>query len=77
MINNLLKLLNKGGKILIGDVIFETIKEFNNVRSEVGSLWDDEEYYCIVNSSPFRNTAFTLKYTKKTFCSGVIEITQK
>ena len=71
-LKELLKHLNNGGKILIGDVAFETRDEWRKCKEESGEKWDSSEIYCIAEEL---RTAFpNLRFEKVTFCSGVLII---
>ena len=73
-LKDLLNHLNDGGKILIGDVAFETREEFDAVREEVGNEWDEEEFYCIAEEL---KTEFpSLNFEKITFCSGILTLSR-
>ena len=73
-LKDLLNHLNDGGKILIGDVAFETREEFDVVREEVGNEWDEEEFYCIAEEL---KTEFpSLNFEKITFCSGILTLSR-
>ncbi len=69
-LKELLNHLNHGGKILIGDVAFETRDEWQKCKEESGNKWDDDEIYCIVEELKldFPNLCFE----KVTFCSGIL-----
>jgi len=69
-IKELLAHLKDDGKILIGDVVFETRDELNKCRDISGDEWDEEEIYCVVDE--LRDAFPTLKFEKVTFCSGVL-----
>ena len=71
-INNLLNLLNENGKIFIGDVMFKTRIDLENLKNEIGDSFDSSEYYFVIDEikDKFRN----LKFEQFSFCSGVIEI---
>ena len=47
LIRELLDCLKPGGKLLIGDVAFETQEDLDAYRREAGEEWDDEEFYFI------------------------------
>ena len=71
-LKDLLNHLNDGGRILIGDVAFETCEEFDAVREEAGNEWDEEEFYCIAEEL---KTEFpSLNFEKITFCSGILTL---
>lgn len=71
-INNLLSLLNENGKILIGDVMFKTRNDLEELKNKIGDSFDSSEYYFIIEElkDKFKN----FKYQEFSFCSGVIEI---
>ncbi len=64
--------LKAGGKILIGDVAFETRDEWNRCKEESGAQWDSSEIYCIADE--LRRDFPRLHFEKVTFCSGVLTI---
>ena len=65
-LKELLNHLNAEGKILIGDVAFES--------RESGDEWDDEEIYCVVEE--LRTEFPNLSFEKITFCSGILMISK-
>ena len=48
-IKELLDHLKDGGKILIGDVAFESRSELNECKEKCGDKWDTDEIYCVVD----------------------------
>ena len=76
-INFLKELLNRlkdGGKILIGDVAFETRNEWYKCKEESGDEWDNSEIYCIAEE--LRVEFPNLHFEKITFCSGILIISR-
>lgn len=73
LLNGLINLLEPGGRILIGDISFETREEYNAVREAEGEAFDTDEYYTIISEL---SRDFDVEYTKKSYCSGVIEISK-
>ena len=69
---SLLERLNDGGKLLIGDVAFETRKELEKCRDEAGDSWDEDEIYFVIDE--LRKSFAGVKFVSKSYCSGVIEI---
>lgn len=71
-LKNLLKKLNNGGCIYIGDIAFETRDLHNKCMNEFIDIWDKDEIYFVVNelSSFFLN----LHFKKISECSGLITI---
>lgn len=72
LINLLLTLLKPEGKILIGDVAFETTEKQNACRINAGDEWDDEEYYTVFDNvkSSFDNVEFQ----EISHCAGLITV---
>lgn len=69
-LRELLRHLNDDGKILIGDVAFESRDELNRCRKENGDEWDDDEIYCIAEE--LRAEFPNLTFEKISFCSGIL-----
>lgn len=73
-IRELLPLLHKGGKLLIGDVAFETRAQLEGCREACGDEWDEDEIYFVYDElSP----AFDPKPTfrKISHCAGILTFT--
>lgn len=68
----LLTQLNEGGKILIGDVAFETRSELEKCKAEAGDEWDEDEFYFVVDE--LRKEFPKLVFESKSYCSGIIMI---
>ncbi len=64
--------LRDNGKILIGDVAFESREELDKCREESGDEWDDDELYCVADE--LRADFPGLVFKKMTFCSGILTI---
>ena len=73
-LKELLHYLKDGGLILIGDVAFETRKEWQQCREESGSRWDTSEIYCIAEE--LRAEFPHLHFEKVTFCSGILTLSK-
>ena len=73
-LRELLGHLNDDGKILIGDVAFESRDELNRCRKENGDEWDDDEIYCVAEE--LRPELPNLSFEKITFCSGILMISK-
>ncbi len=69
LLSALLKLLNDGGSIYIGDVAFACRRELDSCRAQAGEEWDDEEIYFVYDELKkyFPQTEFK----RISFCSGV------
>lgn len=64
--------LNPGGRILIGDVAFETRSQLEQCRKDVGDEWDDDEIYFVVDE--LKKYLPTLGFTRISYCAGVLSI---
>ena len=64
------RLLNEGGKILIGDVAFESRAELEACRREAGDEWDGDEIYFVADE--LRAIYPDLVFKQKSYCAGVI-----
>ena len=71
-IKELLGLLNDGGKILFGDVAFDTREKLEQCKVEEGQRWDDDEIYFVVDELKVHFP--DIKYEPKSYCSGVVVI---
>ena len=70
----LIEHLNKDGKILIGDVAFETRQQLNQCRQEVGDIWDDQEIYFVADEL---KAAFPkLSFTQVSHCAGILSLSR-
>ena len=67
--------LNPGGKILIGDVAFETRCQLEQCRKDVGDEWDDEEIYFVMDE--LRKEFPALSFTQISTCAGVLSLAKK
>lgn len=71
-IKKILSLLNDGGYLYIGDIMFETRAELERQKALIGEEWDDEEFYFAVDElTEFIPQA---KYEKYSFCAGLLSI---
>lgn len=71
-IKELLLLLNDGGQLYIGDVMFENRTELEHCKEAAGDEWDDDEVYFVadelVKSFP------QMKYEQFSFCAGLLSL---
>ena len=66
--------LNEGGRILIGDVAFETRADMDRCREAAGDEWDDEESYFVADE--LKRSFPTLSFEKFSHCAGVLSLTR-
>ena len=77
-IRELLPLLTEDGKILIGDIAFETRRQLDDCKKDSKKFWDNDEFYFVFNEirSVLANYC-QLEFMPISHCGGVIEITNK
>ncbi|MBT2636909.1 class I SAM-dependent methyltransferase [Bacillus sp. ISL-39] len=77
-IKELLPLLTDGGKILIGDIAFETRRQLEDCKKDSKGFWDDDEFYFVFNEigSDLEDSC-KLEFLPISHCGGVIEVTKK
>ncbi len=73
-LRELMEHLNAGGKILIGDVAFETRAELNKCRQAVGDEWDNEEVYFVIDE--LRRVFPGLCFEKVSYCAGILTLSR-
>lgn len=70
LIKQLRTLLNPGGKLLVGDVAFESVESLEKCRAAAGDEWDDDEIYFACDEM---QTAFSdMEFEKLSFCAGLL-----
>ena len=72
LIKDLLPLLNDGGWLFIGDVIFETRTELERCKAWIGDEWDDDEIYFVVDE--LAKSFPQIKYEPFSFCAGLLSL---
>ena len=72
--NELLNQLNDGGKLLIGDVAFDTRAELEKCKTEAGDEWDEDEIYFVFDE--IKKAFPQAKFEQKSYCSGIITISK-
>lgn len=68
-IEELMKHLNEGGQVLLGDVAFETRAELESCLEKSGDDWDEDEIYAVAQD--LRPAFPDMKFEKISFCAGV------
>ena len=64
--------LNEDGRILIGDVAFETREALERCRLEAADEWDDEEVYFVADE--LRGSFPELSFTQVSHCAGILTL---
>ena len=62
--------LKENGKIIIGDVAFETRKDLEQCRLVAGDAWDDDEIYFVAEE--LRKDLPGLSFTQISDCAGIL-----
>ena len=77
-IKELTPLLTHGGKILIGDIAFETRQQLEFCKNDSKEFWDDDEFYFVFNELvSMLEDCCRLKFMPISHCGGVIEIVKE
>lgn len=71
-LNELVLRLNDGGKIIIGDVMFENENALEKCKTDFHDSWDYDEIYFVIDK--MKRAFPDLEFQKISFCSGVIVI---
>lgn len=71
-LQNLLRLLNPGGRIYIGDVAFATRADLEACKQAAGEEWDIEEFYFVYEE--LKPALPGLAFTSCSFCAGVLTL---
>ncbi|MBO4367153.1 MAG: class I SAM-dependent methyltransferase, partial [Clostridia bacterium] len=73
-LNSLSDCLKEDGKILIGDVAFETRDELEQCRRSVGDEWDSDEFYFVADE--LKRDIPALAFTRISFCAGILSLSR-
>lgn len=74
-INSLTSLLNTNGKLLLGDVSFETRDELEKCKVKYEEYWDNDEVYFVAEEVNERlKNKCVCEFVKVSHCSGVLII---
>lgn len=77
-IKSLSNLLNTNGKILIGDVSFETRKELEECKNGNKEIWDNDEIYFVSDEvKKALSGTCSCTYIKISNCAGVLTVLNK
>ena len=72
LIRELMGHLEPGGKVLIGDVAFETAADRETCRRRAGEEWDEEEFY--LTAEELREDFPEAEFEKIGPCAGVVTL---
>ena len=71
-LRSLQTLLKENGKILIGDVAFQTRAELEKCKHDAGSAWDEDEIYFVVDE--LRVPFPSLTFIPVSYCAGILTL---
>ena len=69
LIREMLRHLAPGGRLLIGDIAFDTLKDRETCRARFLRDWDDEEYYPV--QEMLQKDFPQVRFEKQSLCAGV------
>ncbi|MBO4837399.1 MAG: class I SAM-dependent methyltransferase [Clostridia bacterium] len=64
--------LKENGRIMIGDVAFETRRDLELCRLQAGDDWDGEEYYFVADE--MKRDFPDMGFTKVSYCAGILTL---
>ncbi|MCL2169805.1 MAG: class I SAM-dependent methyltransferase [Defluviitaleaceae bacterium] len=77
LFHDLAKLLNPAGKIIVGDVAFETESSQQVCIDASGDEWDEDEYYIIMSEMAENLEDFDYTYRQISHCAGILSLTPR
>lgn len=75
-ITSLFDLLKKDGKILIGDIAFQTREKLEKCRQENIKCWDQDEFYFVFEEIKLSFKDYNCEFHPISHCGGVIVISK-
>lgn len=76
-IKGLLPLLSECGKVLIGDIAFQTRQQLKDCKNDSKEFWDKDEFYFVFNEiGSVLKDYCKLEFLPISHCGGVMEITK-
>lgn len=71
--------LAEGGKILIGDVMFQSQREYDLCHEKCASQWDEDEVYPVFErlEPPLSEFGLSVCFQQISFCSGILSIQKR
>jgi putative AdoMet-dependent methyltransferase len=71
------KHLARGGKIVVGDIAFETEGMLEQARQHWQNVWDDDEHYWAADQAvaTLEQAGFAVSYTQVSACGGIFVVT--
>ena len=76
-LRSLLPFLTENGKILLGDISFETKEDLENVKLQSDGVWDDEEFYPIIEELRAQLPDLHFEHEVISLCAAVMKLSLK
>jgi len=76
-IQDAVNFLAPDGKIIIGDIAFETEEAQDACRDDSGDGWDDDEFYFVMETLSPHLKDFSWHYQQISHCGGILTVPQK
>jgi len=73
-IRSLIPLLRENGKILVGDIAFETRSDLEACQKRFPGEWDEDEYYPILTETEKQLSDLQVHFEVVSFCAGIFEV---
>lgn len=68
-------LLKPGGRVVVGDISFQTAASLDAAHQQGQRVWDDEHYWVAEDTVPaLEKAGFTISYQQRSFCGGVYNL---
>jgi len=75
LVARLVDRLREGGRLLIGDVAFETADALSNAREEYAEWWEEEDYWIAARDLPkLIDRGYEASFHRVSFCGGIFRI---
>ena len=71
-LQELFPLLNDGGVVYIGDVVFWTRKDLEKCQKQAGDKWDEDEVYFVYDE--LKAVLPKLNFEQSSYCAGVLSL---
>jgi len=74
LINKLEEYISRDGRIIIGDVAFQTRELLEQCKAKYENYWDDEEIYFVFNELKEFFPKEDISFTTISHCAGIIQL---
>lgn len=74
LFEEMVRCLRPGGRIMIGDIAFETAQARGECRAEAGDEWDEDEFYLAMDEVKPHMVGTVYYYQQMSKCAGLLEI---